>query len=893
MRPHRTAASVVAVTSLVLATAPPAAAIGQPADPGLVAWYPLTETGGTTAANAAAGSAFGPATVVGGAGRGTSGVTLDGVDDHVELPDNLLTGLTDVTVSLDVLIDPAQATPYFVYGLGNATSGDPNGYLFTTGNPYRASITTGAWQAEQTTTKGSNLTRGVWKTLTYTLSGTTATLFEDGVQVGRNTAVTTDPGAIGGGVTADNFIGRSQYAGDKRLKGKVRDFRLYDRALPPADVAALAAPTSTAAVEADLAALTLGDATAVDVDLVLPTSGANGSAVAWASDDPAAVSATGKVTRPAAGSAPVTATLTATLTRGAFTRTKAFTVTVLPQLDDAGAVRQAVGRVAVKDLGDARGNLHLPTAVGGVPLTWSSSDPAVITPTGEVTRPAAGGRAVSVTLTATARKGDATASRDLVATVPPLPAAEDPFGYVMVHFVEDPNGYKEKVYLSLSKGEDPTKWTRLNGGEPILSSNRGTTGVRDPYLVRSPEGDKFYLVATDLRVFGGDNAGWGEWSRRGSRSLLVWESTDLVTWSDSRLVEVAPPTAGMAWAPEVVYDDATGEYVVFWASTLFAESDTAHTGPTYSRILYAKTRDFTTFTPARVLIDTGGETIDTSMIRIGDRITRFSKDNGPADRDVFQEVGSGIFATDFRTVATNIGRAQYGSVEGPLVFKANYADKWYLYVDQYGGAQQGYRPFESTDPLSGNWTPVGGDFELPGQTKHGAVVPLRGDEWERLAGVRTTAIDPVAAETPVGVAPNLPGDVAVRLSDGTTQRRKVAWDAVDVSRPGAFEVSGRVIGTDVRARAAVTVTARVAVTAQSRCVGNTAHVAVRATNNGTTPLTITLTTPYGSTTVADVAPGRQAYQSFNARATSIPAGTAGATTANSTYPAAYPAVTCG
>ncbi|NUT53845.1 MAG: LamG domain-containing protein, partial [Saccharothrix sp.] len=369
MSPQRTiAVGVAAVASLALAAAPPAAAIGQPTDPGLVAWYPLTETGGATAANAASGSAFGPATVVGGAGRGTSGVTLDGVDDHVELPDNLLTGLTDVTVSLDVLIDPAQATPYFVYGLGNATAADPNGYLFGTGNPYRASITTGAWQGEQTVTKGQNLTRGVWKTLTYTLSGTTATLFEDGVQIGRNTGVSIDPGAIGGGVTADNFIGRSQYAGDKRLKGQVRDFRLYDRALPADDVAALAAPTSTAAVQADLAALTPGDTTAVEADLVLPASGPNGSAVTWATGDPAVVTTAGKVTRPAAGSPPATTTLTATLVRGAVTRTKEFAVTVLPRLDDAGAVEQAVQRVTVKDVDDVRGNLRLPTTAGDVAL---------------------------------------------------------------------------------------------------------------------------------------------------------------------------------------------------------------------------------------------------------------------------------------------------------------------------------------------------------------------------------------------------------------------------------------------------------------------------------------------------------------------------------------------
>ncbi|WP_425471326.1 immunoglobulin-like domain-containing protein [Saccharothrix texasensis] len=71
-------------------------------------------------------------------------------------------------------------------------------------------------------------------------------------------------------------IGRSQYAADKRIKGQVRDFRLDDRALPAADVAALA----------------------LDAALALPSSGAHGSAVAWASSDPAVCSPPTRCSRP-------------------------------------------------------------------------------------------------------------------------------------------------------------------------------------------------------------------------------------------------------------------------------------------------------------------------------------------------------------------------------------------------------------------------------------------------------------------------------------------------------------------------------------------------------------------------------------------------------------------
>jgi len=91
------------------------------------------------------------------------------------------------------------------------------------------------------------------------------------------------------------------------------------------------------------------------------------------------------------------------------------------------------------------------------------------------------------------------------------------------------------------------------------------------------------------------------------------------------------------------------------------------------------------------------------------------------------------------------------------------------------------------------------------------------------------------------------------------------------------------------------------VTAQARCVGATAYVAVTAVNSGTAPVTIGLTTPYGSKTVADVAPGKQAYQSFNTRTAQLAAGTVTATgtatiggeAVTSTYEATYTAISCG
>ncbi|GGM55041.1 OmpL47-type beta-barrel domain-containing protein [Dactylosporangium sucinum] len=65
----------------------------------------------------------------------------------------------------------------------------------------------------------------------------------------------------------------------------------------------------------------------------------------------------------------------------------------------------------------------------------------------------------------------------------------------------------------------------------------------------------------------------------------------------------------------------------------------------------------------------------------------------------------------------------------------------------------------------------------------------------------------------------------------------------------------------------------VEVQARTQCIGTNAYVSVNARNADDVPLTIELVTPYGSRTVAGVAPGKTAYQAFNTRGATVAAGT--------------------
>lgn len=76
--------------------------------------------------------------------------------------------------------------------------------------------------------------------------------------------------------------------------------------------------------------LQLGATANIIADLTLPLDGSRGAQITWKSSDVNVVSETGVIKRPQAGADPVSAVLTATITKGSATATKALNITVLP-----------------------------------------------------------------------------------------------------------------------------------------------------------------------------------------------------------------------------------------------------------------------------------------------------------------------------------------------------------------------------------------------------------------------------------------------------------------------------------------------------------------------------------------------------------------------------------
>ncbi|KAH0375470.1 Arabinanase/levansucrase/invertase, partial [Aureobasidium melanogenum] len=413
--------------------------------------------------------------------------------------------------------------------------------------------------------------------------------------------------------------------------------------------------------------------------------------------------------------------------------------------------------LTVTNLNDVRGNLHLAaTTESGINVTWSSSNESVVSSDGIVQRQNLN---TKVQLTATVNCDGLPASRQFSASVRQAAKIDAFEGYAFVYFTNNSRS-GENIYFAASNGNNALSWTELNGAQPVLKSSFGTTGLRDPFIIRSHEGDTFYLIATDLSI--GSGTSWGDAVKFGSRYLEVWESHDLRTWSEQRHVLVSPAEAGNTWAPEAYYDEEIDAYVVFWASSLYNSTDVDRVRPTYHRMLYATTRDFVTFSEPRIWQDVGMSRIDSTVLESGDVYYRFTKDEGAGETgctDIIQEKSTSLRATadSWTIVDTCIGKkAGTQGVEGPTAFKSNpgdvNGDDFYLFVDEFSG--RGYIPLQTKNIASPNWT-VPASYKLPPSPRHGTVLPITAAELASLTA--DTADTPSIASRTSGGLPVLKG----------------------------------------------------------------------------------------------------------------------------------------
>ena len=465
-------------------------------------------------------------------------------------------------------------------------------------------------------------------------------------------------------------------------------------------------------------------------------------------------------------------------------------------------------------------NIRLPEESNGAKIKWWSSNNKVIYPKwyddaapGVVERPK---EDTEVKLTAQIEKADGTKTKfDQTVLVKGLAYEledSDYEAYLFGHFIGESYGEGpqtleghptgEQIFFALADVGQGLHFKDMNGStmnnlKPVLKSEVGELGVRDPFMLRSPAGDSFYLIATDLSVY--TRGGWGnnagQATKTGSHSIILWESHDLVTWTEGRQIEVAAPNAGMAWAPEMIYCEETSEYYIFFSSTVLDDYSKGVNAKILERdcVYYTTTRDFKHFGQTKKFISNAKyqdnitsrnerdndainndyrKVIDGSVMKIGDYYYSACKDGGN------NEDGGGIRIQRTRSLLPELqerpdgeqeeavqwefvqnledvgfqaqGRAANNKcLEGPEWFVYNEADRvdsdtpeYGLMADFYANTSVGYIPWATTDVEdfrneNGSWrileSGADKDFSWDSQTKrHGTILRITAEEAERL-----------------------------------------------------------------------------------------------------------------------------------------------------------------
>lgn len=410
-------------------------------------------------------------------------------------------------------------------------------------------------------------------------------------------------------------------------------------------------------------------------------------------------------------------------------------------LDDSDEIilTEDYEEVKIPEADNIRGNITLKTETSnGTKVSWKSSDESVVStkeiknenydsvPAGVVKRPSDGDKKVIMTAVFTRNQKSTEKSYELTVKKAAKKLTEaDMKGYFFTYFAGEKYSDGEQIYFASSR--DGLNWADLNENKPVLTSDKGEKGVRDPYIIRSHEGDKFYMIATDLKINGGN--GWGAAQNNGSKFLMIWESEDLVNWSDMRMVKVNSDKAGCTWAPEATYDEKTGEYIVYWASK------TSDDNYGKQKLYYSKTRDFYTFSEPKIFIDKDQSSIDTTITynEADGMYYRYTKNEGGVDNEagaktktVFVEKSKTLLGEDWEQIPSDsLNKEQW--VEGPAMFKFIGENKWCLLLDNFGGG--GYYPVVTDNLSSGVFTKPADTYKMPSRARHGTPIQITNQEY--------------------------------------------------------------------------------------------------------------------------------------------------------------------
>jgi hypothetical protein len=270
--------------------------------------------------------------------------------------------------------------------------------------------------------------------------------------------------------------------------------------------------------------------------------------------------------------------------------------------------------------------------------------------------------------------------------------------------------------LHYAYSEDGYKWKALFNDSIVLKPTVSKDKLfRDPCITKGSDG-KYHLVWT---------VSWAD------RGIGYASSADLVHWSEQQFIPVMmhEDSALNTWAPEINYDPKKKEYIVYWATTIpgrFPQKDTSAEGQRNNhRIYYTTTKEFKTWSKAKLLYEPGFSVIDVTIVPDGNRFVMFLKNEtrSPVEKNIrvaYAENIEGPYAEPSAPITGNYW------AEGPTALKIK--GQWIVYFDKYRDHQYG----AVTSPDLVHWTDVSDKVEFPKGIRHGTAFKVSRKELEGL-----------------------------------------------------------------------------------------------------------------------------------------------------------------
>lgn len=239
---------------------------------------------------------------------------------------------------------------------------------------------------------------------------------------------------------------------------------------------------------------------------------------------------------------------------------------------------------------------------------------------------------------------------------------------------------------------------------------------RDPCIIKGGDG-RYHMVWT---------VSWAD------KGIGYASSKDLLHWSGQQFVPVmgGEDSAKNTWAPEITYDAKAKQYMVYWATTItgrFPQKDTSAEGRKNNhRIYYVTTKDFKTWSQAKLLYEPGFSVIDATIVADGKRYVMFLKNEtrSPAEKNIRAAYAESLTGP-YSPAGPPITGAYWA--EGPTSLKID--GEWMVYFDKYTAHQ--YGAVRSKDLI--HWTDVSDKVVFPKGVRHGTAFTISKSEFEQMA----------------------------------------------------------------------------------------------------------------------------------------------------------------